>query len=41
MLISSVPNFCKSFAFGTFLHKNMIALADVFTISCQWKDISV
>ena len=38
---SSVPNFCKSFAFGTVLCKNVIALADVFPISCQWKDISV
>jgi len=38
---SSVPNFCKSFAFGTVLCKNVIALADVFPISCYWKDISV
>jgi len=35
---SSVPNFCKSFAFGTILCKNVIALADVFPISCQWKE---
>jgi hypothetical protein len=41
MLISGVPNYCKSFAFGTVLHKNVIALADVFSISCQWKDISL
>jgi len=41
MCIASVPNFCKSFAFGTVLHKNVIALADLFPISCQWKDISV
>ena len=42
MHISSVPNFFfKSFAFGTFCHKNVIALADVFPIACQWKDISV
>ena len=27
MCISSVPNFCESFAFGTVLHKNMIAHA--------------
>jgi hypothetical protein len=37
MHISIVPNFCESFAFGTVLHENMIALADVFPISCQWK----
>jgi hypothetical protein len=37
--ISIVPNFCL--AFGTLLHKNMITLADVFPICCQWKDISV
>jgi hypothetical protein len=36
-----VPNFYKSFAFGTVLHKNVIALADVFPIYCQWEDISV
>jgi hypothetical protein len=41
MRISSVPNFCKSFAFGTVLYKNVIALADIFPISCQWKEISV
>ena len=41
MCIASVPNFCKSFAFGTVLRKNVIALADLFPISCQWKDISV
>jgi hypothetical protein len=41
MRISSVPKFCESFAFGTVFHKNVIALADVFPISCQWKDISV
>ena len=41
MHTSSVPNFCKSFAFWTVLCKNVIALADVFPISCQWKDISV
>ena len=40
MCMSSVPNFFKSFAFGTFWHKNVIAFADVFPISCQWKDIS-
>ena len=40
MCISSVPNSFKSFAFGTVLYKNVIALADVFPISCQWKDIS-
>ena len=39
--ISSVPNFCKSYAFGTVLHNNVIALAGIFPISCQWKDISV
>jgi len=39
--ISSVPNFFNSFAFETFWHKNVIVLADVFPISCQWKDISV
>ena len=39
--ILSVPNFCKSFAFGTFLHRNVIALADVFRVSCPWKGISV
>jgi hypothetical protein len=26
---------------GTMLHENAIALADVFPISCQWKDISI
>jgi hypothetical protein len=41
MYISIVPNSFKSLAFGTVLHKNVIALADVFPISCQWKDISV
>jgi len=41
MCISSVSNFLKSFAFGTFWHKNVIAFADVFLISCQCKDISV
>jgi hypothetical protein len=41
MNISSVPNFCKSFAFGAVLHKNVIALADVFPITWQWKYISV
>jgi hypothetical protein len=40
MRISSVPNVCKAFAFGTVLHKNVIALADVFPISCQRKNIS-
>ena len=39
--ILNVPNFCKSFAFGTVLHRTVIALADVFPISFQWKDISV
>jgi len=39
--ISSVPNFCKSYAFGTVLHNNVIALAGIFPISYQWKDISV
>jgi len=41
MCISIVPNSFKYFAFGTVVHKNVIALADVFPISCQWKDISV
>jgi hypothetical protein len=41
MRTSSVPNICRSFAFGTVLCKNVIALADVFPISCYWKDISV
>jgi len=41
MRTSSVPNFCKCFAFGTVLCKNVIALTVVFPISCQWKDISV
>ena len=41
MCISVVPNSFKSFAFWAVLHKNVIALADVFLISCQWKDISV
>jgi len=27
--------------FGTVLYENIIALADVFPISCQWKDICV
>ena len=35
LFISSVPNFCKCFAFGTILHKNVIALTDVIPISCQ------
>jgi len=39
--ISSVPNFFKSFAFKAFRHKHVIVLADVFPISCQWKDICV
>ena len=30
-----------SFQFGRFLHENVIALADVFPIFCQWKNISV
>jgi len=37
----SVPNFCKSFGLGTVLHDNVITLADIFPISCQWKDVSV
>jgi hypothetical protein len=42
MHISSVPIFFfNSFLFGTFYHKNVIALADLFPISCQWKNISV
>ena len=40
MFISSVPNSFKYFAFRTVLYKNVIALADVFPISCQWKDVS-
>ena len=39
MCISVVPNSFKSFTFGTVVHKNVIALSDVFPISCQWKDI--
>jgi len=31
----SVPNFYKSLAFGAVLHKNVIALADIFFIFCQ------
>jgi hypothetical protein len=41
MCISSIPNFYGSFEFGAVLHKNFIALADEFPISCQWKDISL
>ena len=41
MRILSVPSFCKSFAFGIILHRNVIALADVFPVSWEWKDISV
>ena len=36
--ILSVP---KSFAFETVLHRTLIPLADVFPVSCHWKDISV
>ena len=39
--ISVVPNSFKSFAFGTVVHKNVIALADVFPISYQWKDFCI
>ena len=35
------PTSFTCFAFGTVLHKNVTALAGVFPISCQWKDISV
>ena len=31
----------KCFGFETISHKNVIALADIFPISCQQKDISV
>jgi hypothetical protein len=41
MYISIVPNSFKSFVFETVVCKNVIALADLFPISCQWKDISV
>ena len=40
MCMSSVPNSFKSFAFGAVSYTNVIALADVFPISCQWKDVS-
>ena len=40
MCISRVPNSFKYFAFRTVLYKNVIALADVFPFSCQWKDVS-
>ena len=41
MCMSDVSISFKSFAFGMVVHENVIALADVFPISCQWQDISV
>ena len=37
MFISSVPNCFKSFAFGTVLYKNVIALADVQGLSKRFE----
>ena len=37
MHISSVPNYCKYFGFGTVLHINVIASADVFPIAVSGK----